>query len=268
MLHQIKYILIFATLLVINFSGCDEIDEPYGNEVEIDEPTELTRKAVIFEFTGIHCTNCPSGHQVMHEIDSAYHGHVIPISVHAGYFAAPIYDEDPDFRTAFGSQLYEELGQPSTPAVNVCSMNADNVIVGATSSWQGEVGQYIPDYSKFIIDATHEINDTTLTATYEITEREEVTNSVKLYAFILQDSIAGPQAGTETEPYYHRHVLRECISAPDGNEIVFAEGISQPEFQVSINAAWEIAHLYVVGIIVDEITREVYTGDMQKLIEQ
>jgi hypothetical protein len=115
-----KIIPIFLLLLV--FGACDQVDEPYGNQVEIDEPDELTKKAVIFEFTGIHCTNCPQGHAAIKTIDSVYHGHVIPIAVHAGYFATP-YGDDPDFRTPFGDVLYADLEEPFTPAAVVGSMD-------------------------------------------------------------------------------------------------------------------------------------------------
>lgn len=263
---MIRYIIfIFISALVVPIS-CDEVDEPYGNEVEIDEPTELTKKAVIFEFTGIHCPNCPEGHEAIHQIDSVYHGHVIPIAIHAGGFAVPGADE-PDFRTDFGTQFFESLGQPGMPSVLFSSMSADDIIIGATTSWQGVVGNIIPDYTKTVIEPSFTLNGNQLKAEFMLTEREMVENNQLFYAFIIENHIEGPQVGTDQEPYQHMHVLRKCISNVSGVQVQFQEGEDVLEFETQINPLWQTENLYLVGIIVDQETKEIYTGEQISLTE-
>jgi len=265
MKHLILYFIL--TLFIAALTGCDEIDEPYGNQIEIEEATELTRKAVIFEFTGIHCTNCPDGHVAIENIDSVYHGHVIPISVHAGFFAQPHGSEEPDFRTAFGNQLYESLEEPSTPAVIFASMNVDDAIVGATASWQGEVGYFVPQYTKYIIEPTVSLAENAISVNYEITERDAVASELRFYTFIIEDHIEGPQTGYDINPYDHRHVLRKCISNLNGNTVNFTNGNANLSFTTEVDENWNLNNVYVVGIIVDGSTTEIYTGEQRKLIE-
>lgn len=252
-------------LFVAAINSCDEIDGPYGNEVEIDEPTELTRKAIIFEFTGIHCTNCPVGHEAIHNIDSVYHGHVVPISVHAGYFATP-YGDEPDFRTPFGDYFHDNLNQPPTPSVLIGSMSPDYVIVGGAATWQGEVGNVIPDYTKFIIRPSFTFDGSELNVDFQIQERESVDNSLLFYAFIIEDSIVGPQSGTEINPYTHRHVLRKSMGANTGNGVSLIDGVATMNFTSSISSEWAVEHISVVGIIVDAETKEIYSGEIIKSI--
>lgn len=264
MLRNILYaILTVSTLWSI--SACDEIDGPYGNQVEIEEPTELTRKAVVFEFTGIHCTNCPLGHQALDRIDSVYHGHVIPISVHAGYFAEP-YPDEPEFRTYFGNELYENLGSPLTPSVIIGSMNADNVIVGGSATWQGAVGNVIPAYTKVIVSPEVDLEGSEIKAKYNLQLRKTVANSLLFYAFVVEDSIAGPQLGTDIDPYYHRHVLRKSMGNMMGNRVNFVDDKATISFSSSVQSGWDIENVSVVGIIVDSQTKEIYTGEVVKLI--
>lgn len=260
-------IIFFAIgLLVIGVRSCDEIDEPYGNQIDIDEPTELTRKAVIFEFTGIHCTNCPDGHEAIENISEVYGGHVIPISVHAGFFAEP-HNDEPDFRTPFGTQLYESLNEPPTPSVVFASMYLDSVIIGATATWQGEVGYAVPQYTKYVIEPSVSFNENTISANYEITKRDTVSSNLRFYTFIIEDHIEGPQTGSDIDPYDHRHVLRKCFSNLNGNTVPISNGTASLSFSVAVSEDWNLDNLYVVGIIVDANTLEIYTGEQVKLID-
>lgn len=259
---KIIILLVASTIMI----SCDKVDEPFGNQVEIDEPTELTKKAVIFEFTGIHCTNCPAGHEAIEQIDSVYHGHVIPISVHAGYFANP-YPGEPDFRTPFGDKIFTDLGLGSTPAVAIASLNEDDAITGAPTSWQGEVGNIIPAYTDFIITPDIQLNDSTIQARYVITERVEAENPLRFFVFIIEDHIEGPQLGTDIDPYNHRHMLRKCITDINGVPLNFTDGVDELSINTTLDANWQTENLYVVGIIVDQLTGEVFNGEQVKLIE-
>lgn len=260
--YTIFLLIIFTALL----RTCDEIDQPYSKEVEIDEPNELTRKAVIFDFTGIHCPNCPAGHEAVEIIDSVYHGHVIPISVHAGFFANPQNDAEPDFRTTFGTALYESIGAPNLPAAIVSSMAEANAISGATSSWQSETGQYIPDYAKILITGSIEKQDSLIEVSYDISERETVNNNLKLFAFIIEDSIQGPQAGVDTEIYMHRHLLRKSFTDIQGTDVNLNTKSTQKHLNTTIDPQWNLSNISIIGIIVDASTKEIYNAHITKLI--
>jgi hypothetical protein len=226
----------------------------------------LTRKIVLFEFTGIHCPNCWEGHVAVDEIDSVFYGHVIPISIHAGGFAVPS-GNDPDFRTPFGDQLYESLINQGVPSILFGSMDGDSIQVGSPSSWLGELGQMLPAYSKFVIEPTISFTNNSISAIYEITERESVASELRFYGLIVEDHIEGPQANVEEDPYDHRHVFRKCFTSLSGNRISFDGGTTSMSFNVEVDESWNLDNIYVIGIIVDANTKVIYTGEQRKLFE-
>ena len=77
------------------------------------------RNAVLEEFTGIGCRNCPSGHLLANTIRADHPGDVILINIHQGGYAAGY---TPDLRTNFGdaiaSQAFQGVGA-AYPAASV-----------------------------------------------------------------------------------------------------------------------------------------------------
>ena len=86
-----------------------------------------------------------------------------------------------------------------------------------------------------------------------------------MYAFILEDSVQTPQAGTDVSPYFQNHVLRKCISNTLGNSITLSNKVAELSFNCELNNTWNMNQLYVVGIIIDKVTNEIYTGEIRKL---
>ena len=158
------------------------------------------------------------------------------------------------------------MGLASTPAAAIGSLNDDDAILGAPTSWQGEVGNIIPAYSSFIISPDIRLEDSTIHARFVITERVEVQNLLQFYALVIEDHIEGPQYGTEIDPYDHRHVLRKCINNINGSSVEITDGTAEFDFQTALIPDWQVENLYVVGIIVDQNSKEIYTGEQIKLV--
>jgi len=91
------------------------------------------RKAILEEFTGIHCGYCPDGHAIAHDILVANPGNAFMIAIHQGSYANPAAGE-PDFRTAFGDALEAQTGLQGYPAGTV---NRHNFGHGQISGGQG-----------------------------------------------------------------------------------------------------------------------------------
>lgn len=66
--------------------------------------TPQNKKAVLEEFTGIHCGYCPDGHKIATNIYNADPNNVVLINIHTGGYATPSAGE-PDFRTSDGNSI-------------------------------------------------------------------------------------------------------------------------------------------------------------------
>lgn len=76
------------------------------------------KNVVLEEFTGIHCTYCPQGHQIAQGIQNANPNDVVLINIHTGSYANPNAGE-PDFRTPWGSAIAGQSGLTGYPAGTV-----------------------------------------------------------------------------------------------------------------------------------------------------
>ncbi|MDE6631238.1 MAG: hypothetical protein K2K11_07480, partial [Bacteroidales bacterium] len=63
------------------------------------------RKAVIEEYTGIHCGFCPDGHHAEAVLLKKYPGKLFAINIHAGQYAVPTTSKELDLRTTDGDIL-------------------------------------------------------------------------------------------------------------------------------------------------------------------
>ena len=82
----------------------------HGQALVATSPEDRT--ALLEDYTGIHCVNCPDGHVIMASIAAANPGLVSLVGIHAGGFAVPSGTE-PDFRTAEGNALNSFYGSPA-----------------------------------------------------------------------------------------------------------------------------------------------------------
>ena len=108
--NYIKFGLVF--ILVI-FYSCDKIEKPYKEQVNVPVDTSngegdtinWVQKAVIEDYTGHRCGNCPRAHEELRSLITTYGDKIIPIALHVGYFAQPAGGEyTADYRTSIGDE--------------------------------------------------------------------------------------------------------------------------------------------------------------------
>ena len=104
--HNLKIILSIFTIILIN--SCDEVEGPFieSNPLTGEYATDAPiRKILIEDFTGVNCVNCPEASRVLENLKETYGNHIVPLGIHAGSYAIPIDDSQPDFRTDVGFEL-------------------------------------------------------------------------------------------------------------------------------------------------------------------
>jgi len=194
--------------------------------------TPSNKNAIIEEYTGITCGNCPDGHRIAQEITGTNPGKAFVINIHQGSFAP----NNPNYKTSFGNSLADQAGVNSWPAgtVNrhVFIGNITNLNRGFWSRYSSQVIAE-PSYVNVAAKSTIDYDTRELTVNVEIYYTGTSSESLnKLNVALLQNNILGPQSGMGYNPsqvidgmYNHMHMLRHLITGQWGDDITdTAEG--------------------------------------------
>lgn len=181
------------------------------------------KKVVLEEFTGINCGWCPDGHAIAQAIKDQNPEDVFLINVHTGGFANPG-NNQPDFRTAFGTALENQSGLTGYPAGTVNRhVFSGNTTVLNRGQWASAANQILQQESYVNVAGNAEIdlmnNELQITVeVYYTGDSPEETN--KLNVAILQDNTLGPQAsGGMGDNYVHMHRLVDFLTGQWGEDI-------------------------------------------------
>ncbi len=195
--------------------------------------TPQNKKALIEEFTGIHCTYCPDGHKISAQILAANPGNAFAVNVHTGSYATPS-GAELDFRTTEGDAIaaISTMGITGYPTGDVNR----HIFTGTTltmsrADWATSVATILGQsaYVNIAGEAVLDVNTNLLTINiqaYYTANSPQASN--KLTVMLIQDNINGTQTGaasfnpTMINPdgtYRHMHALRKVISATTGDAI-------------------------------------------------
>lgn len=278
-MKKLTYILCAAFILAFAAS-CDEIDNPYKvKSGPVVDTTKSAQKILIEEFTGSQCPNCPSAGQLAMQIQEAYKGNVIVVSVHAGGLAEPKPSEGfpYDFTTDVGDELDSYFGLQYTPTalINRTNSSATSKIFGK-GAWETKVADLNGKTAPVRIELKAEFAEAsnTLTANVEVYFPQAGAANQSLIVYVLEDSIIQPQLVKDAEPdyvpnYCHNHVLRcsmnsvwgEKLSAtdtPTGTTIKKTYTVTKGQSGFPNSADWVAKNLKVVAFVIDkDATNEV-----------
>src|SRR5690349_13516244 len=90
-----KYTITFSPILFAALTAAAQLPVSHTPE---------NKKALIEEYTGIHCQYCPDGHKISAQVVAANPGKVFAVNVHTGGFASPGSGEL-DLRTTDGDAI-------------------------------------------------------------------------------------------------------------------------------------------------------------------
>lgn len=195
------------------------------------------RNAVLEEFTGVNCVNCPDGHYRANQLYNAFPGRVVLINIHSGSFATA------GFTTPYGDPIDNFAGVAAYPsgtmnrvvwagAYNVppyFPQNPPNNLAIRRPGWwdtaypnQG-TGAYIilqGGNSPVNIGAETQWNATTreLQVTVELYYTATENQNNKLNVVLLENGIVGYQSGGGSS-YTHNHIMRHLLTGQWGDEI-------------------------------------------------
>ncbi len=190
------------------------------------------KKAVLEEYTGIHCGFCPDGHKIATNIYNADPNNVILINVHAGGFATPAAGE-PDFRTTDGTTMNSTFGITGYPTGQVNRTPYSGTLTLSRGSWAAATNSVKAQSAYCNVALQGTINAITRVLTvqaqvYYTGNSPAGTNY--LTVMLLEDKV--PAMQTDYSPatynptnyngdgtYNHNHMLRKTLTSTLGNAI-------------------------------------------------
>lgn len=177
------------------------------------------RVALLEEFTGMRCVNCPDGHAIANDILAARPGEFIPVNLHAGAYANPR-PGDPDYTTDYGNELLHHLKVQAFPTgtMNRVAYNGNRVI--GRDVWREATRLIVNQTSPVNLWCEANYDDATgnLKIDVEGYFTSDLTDpDLNLNVLLLQDNIEGPQ--TPHNHYVHNHMLRTTLTGLWGEAV-------------------------------------------------
>lgn len=199
----------------------------YGQTIVSTAPEN--RKAILEEFTGIHCVYCPQGHAIAEQILNNNPGNAFAINIHQGGYATPGSGE-PDFRTTFGNGIAGQTGLTGYPAGTVNRHNFPGFEMGNSGTtamgrgeWMAAANQImdLPSYLNMAVEASIDLDSRELTVHVESYYTGDSPQSSNfLNVALLQNNTLGPQTGgNQGNNYNHMRRLVHMVTGQWGEEI-------------------------------------------------
>ncbi len=270
-----KFIIPLVLIIALVINSCDKVEAPY---VESRDYCSGNKKVLIEDYTGHGCVNCPGAAHLAHQLNEQFCDRIIIIGVHAGYFAAPNFDNNPlfaaDFTTEagntwdtfFGNSL---KGNPNGLVDRVVH-NGDYVIY--PQSW-GEVADQLllePAQATITINNDFDNQTETLTTTIIAEFLQDVSGEYKVIVCLTEDNIIAPQKNNNHEigptpvdtAYVHNHVLRTTLNGVWGENLSTTGNVAmgvpyQKTYNLVIHDTWKAEDCHIVAFVYNTESKQV-----------
>lgn len=228
----------------------------------------IYRKALVEDYTGHKCGNCPAAADILKTLETQYAGKIVPIAVHAGFFANTNTTYPTDFKTttgtAYDTQFGISLAGNPNGLVNRVGYGTGGFIK-AYSGWGGEIAQQITQVAKFQIKIKNTFITGTNNLNTDITIKSLGYNNgvYKLVVLLTQDSIIAEQldyrlpVGSQTITNYEfNHVLRGAINSTWGDAIFTSsaslnDSVVKSYANFAVNPGYNASKCHVIAYVYD-----------------
>lgn len=203
-------------------TACDVVDEPDRLiEVDADSFTFTNKVVLLEEFTGHLCVNCPQGAAVVASLQEWAGGHVIPVSIHCGSYAAVNQVFAEDFTTEAGDAYYNEFEPDAFPSCMMDRTAGDGgvKINSNYDMWQSDLITCAAQAAPVEIELEASCDAAgQLSAKATVTGIYTIDYDVSLQLWLVEDGLVGAQLSQEgiDYDYVHNHVLRGAINGTWG----------------------------------------------------
>lgn len=230
----------------------------------------LNKNAILEEFTGVKCPNCPAGHQVLAQILEANPGRAFGVAFHPfnSSYTLP-YAGDPDFRRHYADSLYmmpycgTSRYMPS--AFVSRRLWAPPERLTQRTNWSGYTSVILSEASPLNVGMATAYDEATkeLSVVVDLYYTATVTNPHNLMVTLAENNLVSQQSGA-TGPYTHKHTFREAFTAQWGDP-VNSGGVQGTYYRQvftfdNTDSNYVMANCELLAYVIDNTTTEVVTG--------
>ncbi|PHN08082.1 Omp28 family outer membrane lipoprotein [Flavilitoribacter nigricans] len=267
------FLLIVILLILI---ACEEIPPEIrpakDGETPIETPvSEQKRQVLIEEFSGVRCVNCPAGSDAIQVLLDIYGPQLVPVNIHAGFFAEPYPESRYDLQTQAGYGILEYLGQPlgfPTAVINRKQFPGEDNLQLTQRSWAGRIAEELLEAPTVKIDIRKDfaVTDRLLLVNVDLYfEADIAAEDVRLSVYITENGIEDFQLTPEGKVgnYEHLHVLREVLTDVRGDrltETIRAGTMLNRRFTIVLPEAWRAENCEIVALVHQD-------GDSKKVLQ-
>jgi len=247
------YLSTFLLLLM----SCDYIEEADRliavDDAHTDTPIDTLKTAIknvlLEDFTGQRCSNCPTGTEVIEQLQEIYGERLIAVGIHGGPLGFKGTATVLGLATDVGDEYYSHWQLEYQPVGLVDRHGAVNY-----TEW----AKAVRDEMALTSDVKMEVQAIFDGSKIDITVMEEAYNDYTgmLQVWLLEDGITAIQTmpdGTNNRNYVHNHVLRIPVNGDWGKAITIGKGEQDLQnYQQAVDAAWNTANLSVVAFVYND----------------
>jgi hypothetical protein len=236
---------IFA-LAVVVMAGCVKEVPPPGlvldEGIETKDTTYITAaipaaqtKNVLFEeASGVHCTNCPDGAELLAQLKVDNPNRILSATVYSPFlneFKPP--QTKHDFNTQDAEDLVDFLGsEPPKPSSTIDRLLTGNSIIPYffnKEDWPAKVNELLIKTTPLNIDLQSLKDGENYVLKSKITFTDTITAELAISVYLIEDGIIDYQLdnGVDVDDYEHNHVLVDILTPLSGS--VFLNDVAQKE---------------------------------------
>lgn len=269
-LNGTKFSFTFLSVCLV-FASCDYVNntvQPTAASNGGSNPSVIYKKVLVEDFTGHKCGNCPTAAAELKNLELTYAGKIIPVAVHAGYYAYTNATYTTNFQTTEGNDYDLQFGNSAAGNPNglINRMGYGTAaFIRQWSSWNTEIAQQLNMPAKFQLKIKNNFNTTTKLLTTNITVKalDNLNGQYKLVVLLTEDSIVAEQldyskpSGSQfISNYEFNHVLRGSLNSSWGetlfNTTINAnDSIIKTYSNYSVNTSYNSKKCHVVAYVYD-----------------
>lgn len=257
--------LLLSAAAVFFFASCDVIDEKKGyTEPYYPAVPASGRRAILEEYTGMRCVNCPQAAEEARVLKEAFGESLIVVAIHAGSFAIPSGNFRPDLRTKAGNDYFSYFGFAGTPVGMVNRKRQEESMAVSPAGWADAIRKTlaIPTDVRIEGQAVFE-GENACHCTVEISGISPMEKEMKLMLWLVEDSIRTPQVipGGINDAYLQRHVLRQALNGTWGEPVTADENREWATTRrLHLPAGIEKEHCSIVALVTMPASTEIATA--------
>lgn len=229
------------------FVSCDSVSEPDRFiPVEVIKPK---RAVLIEEFTGQRCTNCPDGHEAIHNLLEIYPESVIPVSIQASNLAIPA--AQGGLKTEVGEEYYKAYGSPALPTAVINKNTAPLMI----EKWASSVVSILEKETPLQINLSAILDNENNTVNIDVDLESIEDLNGTLQVWVVENDIVGYQLdhGANVFNYVHNHVFRCAVNGTWGQTVnLQAYSPETQGFSQAVASDWNPANLAIVAFVYND----------------